>query len=397
MDTKIHMDPRRARLKLVIIIAFSFPSLIFALVNPRGSATTHDIATWNLQNFPLQGNISVNYITLLIHDLNLDLICVQEIQSMDDFNQLVNNLNGWDGFSSPDGQGDIYYKTGVLYNTRTVQVGEMVQLFADAEFAFIRPPIEVPVSMIENGDTLTFHLIVCHLKAGGCYEEDNLQRRQAACDSLKTYVERQIAAGEDDKWLIAGDLNDTLFDSPDCQCFTVFLDDPQNWYFLTYPICEFVGHGSHIESDRFIDHLLVTTALREEYIGGRIESIRLDVEWNDDLYLGYVSDHRPVAAYFPTGRNAVKEPGWPELPENARLSLFPIPANTSLQIHYSLSAKIDARIAIYNLLGEKLAAFPLEKVEGTIVWNDIKVPSAIYLVRLETNEFNLIQRAVILR
>lgn len=91
----------RMRIILSMVLIFLFCGQVFGLVNPRGSGETHDIATWNLENFPLNENLTVNYLTLLINDLDLDLICVQEIQSVDDFQQLVSNLRGWDGIITP--------------------------------------------------------------------------------------------------------------------------------------------------------------------------------------------------------------------------------------------------------------------------------------------------------
>ena len=148
-------------LMVVFLLGVAVPGM--ALVDARGSDETHDIATWNWQDFPKEGVMTVNYLTLLINDLDMDLFVLQEIDSIEDYEQLISNLSHWDGIYSPDTYGGFYVKTGVLYNTDKVEIGEMVQLFADEDIT--RPPIMVPVTMFENGDTLSFNLIALHLKA----------------------------------------------------------------------------------------------------------------------------------------------------------------------------------------------------------------------------------------
>lgn len=383
-----------------MVLIFLFCGQVFGLVNPRGSGETHDIATWNLENFPLNENLTVNYLTLLINDLDLDLICVQEIQSVDDFQQLVSNLRGWDGIITPGGDFGFYSKEGILFDTETVSIGEPQVLFEDADFAFIRPPMEFPVTMHENGDTLEFQLIVTHLKAGGCYTDDgeNLFRRQAACDSLYNYINRRIADGDQSKWMIAGDLNDTIEDIDGCECFTVFLDDPEQWIFLSQVMEGRMGYGSYIEGDRLIDHILVTRDLyEEEYIGGRTETLRLDLEWNANLYTANISDHRPVASYFPAVNLGVEETTETALPGNASLRVWPVPANGSISISIEVPQVNGSSLEIFDILGNLVDRILLDSPSETIEWSQGTLSSGIYLIRLHTVNGTLVKRCVLLR
>ncbi len=378
----------------VVCVLLTFASLSFGLVDERGSLETHDIATWNLQNFPLNDDLTVNYVTLLIRDLGLDLIACQEIESTEDFDQLVSNLNGWNGFYSPDVYESGYYqKTAILYNESTVQVGEMVQLWPDCDFAFIRPPIQFPITMIENGDTLSFTIIVLHLKAGAANQDDNLERRRAACDSLKTYMDAQVDQGNT-KWMVVGDWNDTLDDDRSYNAFNVFLDDPQSYIFLTEAEAGIPSHASHIQSLRMIDHILVTAPMMNEYAGGRTETLRLDVEWNSSLYLDNVSDHRPVGTFFPGRTSAVGEFDSP-LPDVIQVVAWPNPANAGFRVNYSTPQ--DAQLSIYNILGREI--YQENGLRGTHsrFINATDWPTGLYFIRVQGEDVMQTSKLFIVR
>jgi len=370
------------RLSLVVllsgwILVICLPGHGFALVEPRGSDWTHDIATWNWQNFPLNGNLTVNYLVLLIRDLELDLLCVQEIESEDDFSLLVNNIGGWDGIIGGTGQ----MLTGVLFNTSKVSIDSFETIWDDAYFAFPRGPIKMHVTFFENGDTLKFNLINVHLKAGGAYEDDNLERRRAACDSLKTFMDYQVAHGNP-MWMVIGDFNDTLNDSPQINAFNVFLDDPQSYIFLTEPLSHNVYNASHITTSRLIDHILITEDLMSEYQGGHVETMRLDQEWNFDLYTDNVSDHRPVGAFFPGAFNQVGDNDPESVPVQTIIEVWPVPSNSGVTIRYSLPSG-SGYASIYDLTGRLLDEFSLAGYRGSRFWNGTN-SSGFYFIQLNS-------------
>lgn len=376
-------------LMVVFLLGSAVPSL--ALVDARGSDETHDIATWNWQDFPKEGVMTVNYLTLLINDLEMDLFVLQEIDSIDDYEQLISNLADWDGIYSPDTYGGFYVKTGILYNTDKVEIGDMVQLFADEDIT--RPPIMVPVTMFENGDTLSFNLIALHLKAGGGAED--LDQRRLACQLLKDYVEDEINSGGETRWMIAGDFNDTLDDPPDYNAFTVFLDDPDNWTFLTSWMAGIDYWASHIASGRLIDHFLVTADMLEEYGDGSTMTMRLDAEWGD--YETYISDHRPVGSYFPGAVNDVAESSVSALPEDAGLSVWPVPSNASITVSYDLPGTTPGTLEVLDLLGRCVDLLELSAGNGEVSWSPGSHASGIFFVRLNTGGVSVIRKAVFIR
>ena len=76
-----------------------------------GTDETLDIITWNIQNFPKQNDITIDYLAELIDSMNVDIIAMQEIGSEIDFNKLVNKLDGWEGHRA----NSAYYNIDLAY------------------------------------------------------------------------------------------------------------------------------------------------------------------------------------------------------------------------------------------------------------------------------------------
>ncbi len=364
----------------------------FGLVDPRGSDETHDFATWNWEHFPLEGNLTVNYLTLLIRDLELDLIAVQEIESVEDFDQLVSNLSGWDGLYSPDTYGNFYLKTGIIWNTETVTVGDMIQLFGNSSLT--RPPIQVPVTMHENGDTISFNFITMHLKAGT--DSEDLEQRRHACELLKNYIDGIIGDGGEDQWVLAGDWNDELDDSHNYNAFHVFLDDPQNWIWLDDWMTGDPDWASHPPSGRFIDHILVTDEFYTEVFSGNgeCETIQLQDEWNS--YHTYISDHVPTAAYIEAPDNAVENENSSLLPSQLELNTWPTPFNKQLIIRYYAPRHTKVQIAIYDVLGRQVYVNQVAGGTGLVTWSPAKAASGVFFIRLQTSTATVMQKTLYL-
>ena len=74
-------------------------SLLTSQTYPElGSLNKLDIMTWNIENFP-KHNTTIDYVADIINDINIDIIALQEIENQDEFNLLLDNLNGeWAGY-----------------------------------------------------------------------------------------------------------------------------------------------------------------------------------------------------------------------------------------------------------------------------------------------------------
>ncbi len=274
----------------------SFVSQFATIVRPRGTDTTMEIATWNIENMPKSAN-TLRTLLALIPALGLDIYAVQEIADTIVFKQLLVGLDGYDGLFSRDDYGSSYQKTGVVYRTGVVSVAGVRQLFWSSS-AFPRPPLEMMVTASHRGRVFDFRLIVLHLKAGS--SASDRERRRQSCLLLKSYLDSVVAAGGDRDVVVAGDWNDRL-DAPSADnVFLPFLQDSLRYRFLTLPLAGASENASYIGGS-LIDHILVTSDALDEYGTGYTQTLRLDDELPS--YEADVSDHRPVMAVFPVFRN----------------------------------------------------------------------------------------------
>ncbi|UCF65447.1 MAG: hypothetical protein JSW33_06350, partial [bacterium] len=141
-----------------------------------------------------------------------------------------------------------------------------------------------------------FTLIVLHLKALGGSE--NEARRRSACEKLKNYLDAEIAGATDMDYIVIGDWNDELNDPISQNVFQVFLNNPQNYTFLTKELAnDPVNNATYIGGyQSVIDHILISEDVKQEYANGQTEVLKLDLYFS--AYVYEVSDHRPVGANF---------------------------------------------------------------------------------------------------
>lgn len=282
------------RITLLLLLSFTAPLL--AQYTAAGSDSTIDIITWNIENFPKDGQNTIDEVAQIVSDLNVDAIAVQEIADTNAFNNLLAQLPGWDAQLSPhEYSGGDYQKVGLLFNTNVVTVNGYQLLFEDDSYAFPRPAMELDVIISEGAHTFDFKIIVVHLKA---YEgEENEARRRAAIDSLKNYIDSQVAQNEEKDFILTGDFNDHLEDPPEDNVFTVMLDDTAHYEFLSEPLAGFYGTYIGYNEPNLIDHTIITDDARSEYgDNGYTEPLYLDYQ-NPD-YETTVSDHRPLYSQF---------------------------------------------------------------------------------------------------
>ena len=63
-----------------------------------GTPETFDIMTWNIEQFPKNGQTTVNYVSDIIQNLEMDIIAIQEVDNINYFDQMVAGLSLYEGY-----------------------------------------------------------------------------------------------------------------------------------------------------------------------------------------------------------------------------------------------------------------------------------------------------------
>ncbi len=358
------------------------------LVDPRGSDQSIDIATWNLQTFPLNGATTTTIVGLMVGDLELDVIGVQEIQDEDALNSAASTAGGWSAITGPnEGGGHL----GAMYDNSKVDLTEIPYTIPGDEFT--RNPFVVPMIVTENETELEFNFVVLHLKA--FHSPSDVERRRQEIIALKAYIDNELINGDQENWIIVGDYNDELDDPEPSNVFLPLLED-DNYEFLTLPLVGDDYNASYPSYPSMIDHILVTSALLDEYgEDGQAETLRLDDEY--PYYFTNVSDHRPVAVYFPALGVSVGEGDLIAMPSEIWMNVWPVPSNAMVSVGYALPTR-NGQMRIFDMLGRSVSVQSLGNSQGRVVWNAAEAPSGMYVIQVHDNAGSSIQRrAVVLK
>jgi len=262
-----------------------------------GSDLSFEVVSWNIQNYPKLGDQTISNVVEIITDLDADIYGMQEMEDTVSFRRLLDSIPDYGGlFSSDVYSSGNYQKTAVIYKKDLVQISNVEMLFTGDSYRFPRPPLKVYVTAFHHQKTFDFTLIVLHLKALG--GSGNEARRRSACEKLKNYLDVEIANSVDKDFMVIGDWNDELNDPFPDNVFQVFLDNPQDYTFLTEDLAsDPVNNATYIGGyQSVIDHILISEDVREEYTAGSTEVLKIDLFFS--AYLSEVSDHRPVGSIF---------------------------------------------------------------------------------------------------
>jgi hypothetical protein len=273
---------------------------------PVGTDTTLDLATWNMEFFPLRlpGDYDCPHpidesredaAADLINLLELDIIAVEEISDAAGFQELLDLLPGYEGILSPEVRGCNYQRPGLIYRKDQVTIHGSRLIFTGDTYAFPRSPLEVDLTISANGHAYRLHIIVVHLKASG--DSESQDRRRSATAQLRTYLDQQAALDPDANYMIAGDWNDVLNEPVSVSSFPAFLSSPSDYKFLDMSMAGNRDYASI--GNVLIDHLMVNRAACPDFADARVATLRLD-----RVVAGYsnIADHRPVMVRAPMFR-----------------------------------------------------------------------------------------------
>lgn len=265
------------------------------LVQAYGTDTTFELATWNLENFPIyNGDIEgapdperEEYFRQLFLSLKIDLMGVEEINYPQNLEKIFRSYDSLQVIISPE---NVSQRVGVIFNRQLFEIAPGrtdTLLFEDENDYFPRAPLMVPLR--EIGSDFVFQFIVVHLKASS--DETSRLRRQQSIEMLYEYARNEVM-NKNEHLILVGDFNSDA----DNESFLreTFMKDS---LFAVLTVDSLYSRKSYYASYPFlsslIDHIVISRNVLSRIHLLDVETLRLDDSLKD--YLSKVSDHRPVA------------------------------------------------------------------------------------------------------
>ncbi|HEX8362630.1 MAG TPA: lamin tail domain-containing protein [Longimicrobium sp.] len=315
-------QPWRSRAALLLALALSAcdapaatgptPEAVrLATVPARGTATTLDVASWNIEwfgstaNGPTNETLQLSNARDIIGGADMDVWGVAEIVDQAHWNSLESQLTGYTGFLASEAVvtgGSTSYsateqKVGILYKSSVATLlGAKIILAAyDTDFAG-RPPLEVTLRVTLNGTTEDVVFIVMHGKAFN--DLASWQRRASASAALKSYLDTTYPT---QKVFVVGDFNDdvdTSITSGQVSPYKNFVDDAARYAFPTAALSA-AGISSTTGYTDMIDHHLNSNEANAAYVAASAQVYRVDSYVAS--YDASTSDHYPVLSRYTFG------------------------------------------------------------------------------------------------
>jgi len=352
-----------------------------------GSDSTLEVMTWNIEWFPKNGQVTVNNVKQIIQALEVDIIALQEIDDKSVFDQMLEDLQGWDGFFIDDEWSSLAY----IYRADVIEVLDIFQIYTMDWREFPRSPLVIEFLYLDE----KYILINNHLKCCGDGimnlndPNDEETRRYDACNMLEEYISNEYPW---EKVILLGDLNDILTDLPVNNVFQAFTENPDEYMFADMGIATgSISGWSYPWWPSHIDHILITNEIYYDFWdeGTQIETIALDDYYPGGMteYDDKVSDHRPVAIRFPAIDNfGIRNEH--KLEELIQIYPNPIRERATLLLDPTLK---DVEIEIYNLQGMRVESFLSKPGKSEISWYTNHLPEGVYFAKFtfENNEVDI--------
>ncbi len=352
----------------------------------QGYATdsTLEVMTWNTENFPKNGQATINNMTSIINELGVDLIALQEIEDIQSFEQLVQNLNGYAYAVEPG----YFAGLGYIYKTGTITINSIYEIYSSSSFwsPFPRAPLVIDFDFMGHN----FIVINNHFKCCGdgflnlADPDDEESRRYKATNLLKDHIDNSL---NNKNVIVVGDLNDELEDEYENNVFRDIIDDDvYNYKFADYAIA--LGpeaNWSYPTWPSHLDHILITRELFPSFAneGSDIQTLKVDEMLTGGwaVYSENVSDHRPVALKL----NLAVDLGTNDLPgANSMLSVQPNPCVDMATFRFDVLTK-PATIIIHDVYGKIVSQASVPSGAVTWQWIAADLPSGVYFASLVTD------------
>ena len=305
---------------LLLSLCLSAPA--FAQVVPaKGSGSTLDIASWNIEwfgdtaNGPTSESLQLQNARAVIAGADIDIWGVAEIVSLAQWNSLKAQLPGYAGFIAKEpnvingaafysGFNDTEQNVGILYKTSVATVTDARVILTANDFDFSgRPPLQVTLRVMINGRIENIVVIILHAKC--CSDSASWTRRRNASNALKSYLDANFPTQK--VWVI-GDFNDDVDASitPGSPSpYANFVNDAARYRFPTKALSD-SGTPSTTSFPDTIDHHLNSNEANATYIAGSVEVFRVNQFIPN--YDATTSDHSPCSPATPSAAAGRRPP-----------------------------------------------------------------------------------------
>ena len=88
-----------------------------------GDEHSLDIATWNIEWFPKNNQITVNYVIEIINSLEFDILGIQELDDTTMFNDMLDSLPSYSGYYESSWFAGLAY----IYKTDLVEINDILR------------------------------------------------------------------------------------------------------------------------------------------------------------------------------------------------------------------------------------------------------------------------------
>jgi|TARA_B110000495_G_C23033140_1_gene615972 endonuclease/exonuclease/phosphatase family metal-dependent hydrolase len=288
-------------MKKILILLFPILNLIFTQDFDElyfGTDDALDIMTWNIEWFPKNDGITVDYVSQIINGLDMDVLAIQEVDDAFLFTQMVDQLIQYDSYLESTWFAGLAY----IYNSETVEINDIYEIYTSSPYwsPFPRSPMVMDMNFMgENYIIINNHFKCC----GDNYLNDNDDgdeetRRYIASTLLKEYIDNNFSTKN---VIVLGDLNDILTDNITNNVFQMIIEDSENYLFVDMAIAAgSSAEWSYPSWPSHLDHILITNELFDN--NSYVEVIRID-DFMDGGFSQFdqnISDHRPVGIKLST-------------------------------------------------------------------------------------------------
>ncbi len=393
-------------------------------------ADTFDVVTYNLEFFgsdvkgtdnvefgPTNDVLQIENVAKVMNKLNADVYVVQEVSDDPSLNELIKqiNINGktfdktistsWSYSFDPADPNFPPQKLVVLYNTQTTTVKKTRVMFKKLYDEVRANTVTLPNYPSSNGNDDSFfssgrlpYMVEIETNIGGVKKEITLIDLHARANSgtdiarynMRKYDAQLLKDSLDVYYpnanlMILGDFNDDVKASvitPNPSSYEAFVNDTSNYNALTLGISQ-AGAYSYLSSTGFLDHIIISNELSDEYIANSIAVY--DPRTDIANYTTTTSDHGPVIARFELKEDNLGTIDF-ETNNGFAVRTYPNPVTDIMNVFIKSNTK-NLKLRIYDISG-RLVGNPVGITGGQ--QNDTAIPvsylkTGIYIYTLTEN------------